>query len=100
MKDQTGIHLGGALRAVVVQELRSVRAPDGAWLRSVRIGFEVLTPDHARISRELHQASSRRALVDESGARWWVTDVSSERRDGESARRFSVDLREEPGPPA
>ena len=100
MSDQIGIHLGGALRAVVVEELPRVRDPGGAWLRTVRIGFEVLTPDHARISRELHQASSRRALVDESGAQWWVTDVSSERRDGEGTRRFSVDLRERPDPPA
>lgn len=96
MSRQIGIRLGGALRAVSVQELRAVPAPDGAPLRAVRISFEVMAPDDLRISRELHQASSRRALVDEVGAQWWVTHVSSERQDSEDTRKFTVDLREEP----
>ena len=96
MSDQIGISLGGALRAVTVEELRTVRGTDGASLRTVRISFEVMAPDDSRISRELHQASSRRALVDEVGAQWWVTKVSSVRQNGGDTRRFTVDLREKP----
>lgn len=98
MSKQIAIRLGGALRPVTVQELRAVRGPDGASLRTVRVSFDVLTPDDARIGRELHQATSRRALVDEIGAHWWVTKVSSERQDGAGTRKFTVDLREHEEP--
>ena len=96
MSQEIGIRLGGALRAVTVDELGAVAGPDGASVRAVRISFEVAAPDNARISRELHQASSRRALTDEAGTCWWVTSVIAVRDQASNTRRFTVEMRLRP----
>ena len=93
MSEEIGIRLGGALRAVTVSEFGAVLGADGAPVRAVQISFEVANPDNAQISREVHQASSRCALVDECGPRRRVASANAVREHASDTRTITVHMR-------